>query len=78
MPTSSSLGISCPECERLEAEFLDARARLQNVRRLPRVTNVEEKQLIDRVAMAIARIKEHEARHGFARCEKGMAAGRLK
>ena len=59
MPHSSSLGISSPECERLEADFLDARSRLQ---------------LIDRVAMAIARIKEHEATHGREACEKGMAA----
>jgi len=32
----------------------------------------EEKQLVDRVAMAIARAKEHEAEHNYESCEKGM------
>lgn len=61
----------CIECERLEAEFLETRDRLRNLTRLRRLTALEEKQLIDRVAMAIARMKEHEARHNFDRCKKG-------
>ena len=63
----------CIECERLEAEFLEARNRLRNLTRLRRLTALEEKQLIDRVAMAIARMKEHEARHSFDHCKKGLA-----
>ena len=63
----------CPECERLEAAFLEARDRLRALTRLRRLTAIEEKQLIDRVAMAIARMKEHEAEHGLDRCKKGMA-----
>jgi len=61
----------CIECQRLEAEFLEARNRLRSLTRLRRLTALEEKQLIDRVAMAIARMKEHEARHSFERCKKG-------
>jgi hypothetical protein len=64
----------CPECERLESEFLDARDRVRTLRRLRRLTPVEEKQLLDRVAMAIARIKEHEARHPCEHGEKRIAA----
>lgn len=54
---------SCAECERLEAEFLEARNRLRNLARLRKPNAAEEKQLTDRVAMAIARAKEHEAGH---------------
>lgn len=63
----------CIECERLEAEFLETRDRLRNLTRLRRLTALEEKQLIDQVAMAIARMKEHETRHSFDRCKKGLA-----
>ncbi len=63
MPRPSALGASCPECERLEAEFLDARTRLQHLRRLRRLTSIEEEALVDRVAMAIARAKEHASEH---------------
>jgi hypothetical protein len=31
------------------------------------LTQREEKQILDRVAMAIARVKEHEAEHGCQR-----------
>jgi len=60
----------CIECQRVDAEFLEARDRLRNLTRLRRLTALEEKQLIDRVAMAIARMKEHEAGHSFDRCKK--------
>ncbi len=84
MPSPPSLAVSCvsrfaavqcPECERLEAEFLEARDRLRALTRLRRLTGIEEKQLIDRVAMAIARVKEHEAKHTCERYEKGIARG---
>lgn len=61
----------CVECERLEAEFFESRDRLRTLARLHGA--LEEKQLIDRVAIAIARIKEHEARHDCDRCKKGLA-----
>lgn len=63
MPRSSSRVTSCAECERLEGEFLEARFRLQTLRRLRSLTPIEEKRLIDRVALAIVRIKEHERTH---------------
>jgi len=62
----------CTECERLEAEFLEARNRLRSLTRLRKLNAAEEKQLVDRVAMAIARAKEHEAEHNYESCEKGM------
>jgi hypothetical protein len=65
----------CAECERLEAEFLEARDRLRTLTRLRRLTGLEEKKLTDRVAMAIARSKEHSAAHARERRDKGMAAG---
>jgi len=65
----------CAECERLQEEFLEARDRLRNLTRLRRLNAVEEKNLADRVAMAIARAKEHSAEHTRERREKGMAAG---
>jgi hypothetical protein len=64
----------CAECEKLEAEFLEARNRLRNLAGLSKLNVAEEKQLVDRVAMAIARAKEHEAGHNCEDCEKGMAA----
>jgi hypothetical protein len=63
----------CAECLRLEAEFLEARDRLRNLSRLRRLSAFEEKKLVDRVAMAIARAKEHSAEHTRERREKGMA-----
>jgi len=65
----------CAECERLEADFLEARNRLRNLSRLRKLSALEEKQLADRVAMAIARAKEHEARHDVESGKKGMAVG---
>ena len=64
----------CAECERLEADFLDARNRLRNLTRLRKLSALEEKQLADRVALAIARAKEHEAGHDAEHCKKGIAA----
>jgi len=72
---SQAASRSCAECERLEAEFLGARNRLRNLTRLRKLSAAEEKQLVDRVAMAIARAKEHETGHNCESCEKGMAAG---
>jgi hypothetical protein len=68
-------GVRCPECERLEGEFLDVRNRLWTLKRLRQLTPVEEKRLIDRAAMAVAQIKEHETAHAGERCKKGTAAG---
>ena len=65
----------CPECERLEADFREARDRLRNLSRLRQLSALEEKQLVDRVALAIARAKEHEAGHNVASRKKGMAVG---
>jgi hypothetical protein len=67
MPSFSSLAISCPEHERLESEFLEQRDRFRALTRLRRLTPLEEKQLLDRVAMTIARLKEHAAEHGCQR-----------
>jgi len=63
----SALAISCPEHARLESEFLEARDRLRNLIRLRKLTFIEERQLADRVAMAIARLKEHVTEH---RCQR--------
>jgi hypothetical protein len=71
---SHSAHRSCAECERLEADFLEAGNRLRNLSRLRKLSALEEKQLIDRVAMTIARAKEHEAGHRVESCKKGMAA----
>ena len=68
---SGSNAPRCPECERLETSFLEARDRLRNITRLRKLSAAEERQLIDHVALAIARAKEHEARHPIASCEKG-------
>jgi len=70
MPSLLILAVSCPEHERLESEFQEARDRLRTLTRLRRLTPPEEKQLVDRVAMAIARIKEHEAEHCCQRHER--------
>lgn len=63
----STLAISCPEHARLESEFLEARDRMRGLVRLRDVSPAEERQLAVRVAMAIARLKEHVAEH---RCER--------
>jgi|GEM_PF-826195 hypothetical protein len=81
MPRPSALGTGCPECERLEAEFLDARTRLRHLRRLRRPTSIEEKALVDRVAMAIARAKEHASEHSekdASQREREREAGRAR
>ena len=62
----STLAISCPEHARLESEFIEARDRMRALIRLRKLTHVEERQLAVRVALAIARLKEHVAEH---RCE---------
>ena len=67
MLSSSSLAISCPEHARLESEFLEARDRFRALTRLRQLTTVEEKRLLDGVAMAIARVKQHAAEH---RCQR--------
>lgn len=54
----------CPERERLEDAFRKARDRYRALRRLRQLTVLEERQLADRVAMAIAHLKEHDAKHG--------------
>lgn len=66
MSSLSTLAISCPEHARLESEFIEARDRLRALVRLRKMTHAEEQQLAVRVAMAIARLKEHVAEH---RCE---------
>ena len=68
----------CPEHERLESEFLEARNRYRALTRLRRLTPLEEKRLMDQVAMAIARIKEHDAEHGCQGREKGVAVGSIR
>jgi hypothetical protein len=70
MPSPLILAVSCPEHERLESEFQEARDRLRTLTRLRSLTLPEEKHLVDRVAMAIARIKEHEAEHRCQRQER--------
>jgi hypothetical protein len=72
---SGSAAAQCAECERLEAEFLEARDRMRNLIRLRDLNAVEEKKLADRVAMVIARTKEHAAGRSCERREKSMAAG---
>ena len=63
----SGPAISCPEHARLESEFLEARDRMRGLVRFRRLSPDEERQLAVRVAMAIARLKEHVAEH---RCER--------
>ena len=67
MPSPLMLAVSCPEHERLESEFQEARDRLRTLTRLRRLMPSEEKHLVDRVTMAIARIKEHAAE---PRCQR--------
>jgi len=61
--------ICCLEHARLEEEYIAARDRLRHLLRLRRLTRVEERCLADEVAMAIARLKEHVAKHGCERLE---------
>jgi hypothetical protein len=63
----STFAVSCPEHARLENEYQEARDRMRSLVRLRQLTKGEERQLVDRVAMAIARMKEHEAEHGCRR-----------
>ena len=67
MCPSSTYAICCPEHARLEREFQEARDRMRNLMRLRKLARSEERALADRVAMAIARLKEHIAAHG---CER--------
>lgn len=67
MSSLSTLAISCPEHARLESEFTEARDRMRALLRLRKLTHAEERQLAVRVALAIARLKEHVAEH---RCEQ--------
>jgi hypothetical protein len=67
MYSASTLAISCPEHARLESEFIEARDRMRGLVRLRKLGAAEERQLAVRVAMAIARLKEHVAEHG---CER--------
>ena len=67
MCSLSTLAISCPEHARLESEFLELRDRMRSLLRLRNLTSAEERRLAERVAMAIARLKEHVAEHG---CER--------
>jgi hypothetical protein len=72
-----SAAAQCAECERLEAEFLEARDRLRNLTRLRRLNALEEKKLADRVAMVIARAKEHAAGRFCERREKAWRLNKL-
>jgi len=67
MYSATGLAISCPEHARLESEFIEARDRMRGLVRLRKLEPAEERQLAVRVAMAIARLKEHVAEHG---CER--------
>jgi hypothetical protein len=67
MYSASTLAISCPEHARLESEFIEARDRMRGLVRLRNLSPAEERQLAVKVAMTIARLKEHVAEHG---CER--------
>lgn len=67
MRSPSARAISCSEHARLEEEYRAARNRLRGLQRLGKLTWMEERRLADDVAMAIAQLKEHAARHG---CER--------
>ena len=64
MCSAARLAIRCAEHARLESEFIEARDRMRALVRLRYLTRAEERQLAERVAMAIARLKEHVAEHG--------------
>ena len=63
----SARAISCPEHARLEEEYRAARNRMRGLQLLRKLTRMEERRLADEVAMAIAQLKEHAAKHG---CER--------
>jgi gamma-glutamyl:cysteine ligase YbdK (ATP-grasp superfamily) len=67
MCSPSARAISCPEHARLEEEYRAARDRMRGWLRLRKLTRMEERRLADEVAMAIARLKAHAAKHG---CER--------
>ena len=67
MGSGAGLAIRCAEHARLESEFIEARDRMRGLVRLRKLSPAEERQLAVRVAMAIARLKEHVAEHG---CER--------
>jgi len=67
MCSAARLAIRCAEHARLESEFIEARDRMRGLVRLRKLEPAEERQLAVRVAMAIARLKEHVAEHG---CER--------
>ena len=67
MHSAASLAISCPEHARRESGFIEARDRMRGLVRLRKLEPAEERQLAVRVAVAIARLKEHVAEHG---CER--------
>ena len=67
MCSSSARAIACPEHARLEEAYHAARDRMRTLRRLRKLTRVDERRLADEVAMTIARLKEHAAAHG---CER--------
>ena len=67
MYSATGLAIRCAEHARLESEFIEARDRMRGLVRLRKLEPAEERQLAVRVAMAIARLKEHVAEHG---CER--------
>ena len=67
MCSAARLAIRCAEHARLESEFIEARDRMRGLVRLRKLEAGEERQLAVRVAMAIARLKEHVAEHG---CER--------
>ena len=67
MCSAARLAIRCAEHARLESEFIEARDRMRGLVRLRTLEPAEERQLAVRVAMAIARLKEHVAEHG---CER--------
>jgi hypothetical protein len=64
MCSPSTLAICCPEHARLESEFIAARDWMRSLVRQRALSPAEERQLAVHVAMAIARLKEHVARHG--------------
>jgi len=68
MSSPSTAAVSCLQCVALEDSFLQARDRLRNLQRLRKLSPAEERRLIDDVAVAIARLKEHQAKgHGRLR-----------
>ena len=67
MCSPSAGAIACPEHARLEEEYKAERDRMRNLIRLRKPTRMEERQLADEVAMAIAGLKELAAKHGCQR-----------